>query len=209
MQDDHFGQRLRAERERRRITLESIAANTKISIALLRDLEADRLKHWPGGIFRRSFVKSYAEAVGLDADETLQAFLDAHPEPQVAADGTVAPPPPAPRRGAAPVMRLALADEPYVFRGGTLLTSARGRLLAVLCDLGIPLALAGLAWLVTGTFWSAFGMSLLVYLGGGILVLGNTPGVYLAAPGAPWPAPPPVEGDDAGHLAIFEESLIR
>src|SRR5262245_16886137 len=48
-----LGQRLRAERERRRITLQSIAANTKINVALLQGLERDDASRWPSGIFRR------------------------------------------------------------------------------------------------------------------------------------------------------------
>jgi len=39
MYEDSLGRRLRSERERRLITLESIAATTKINIGLLRDLE--------------------------------------------------------------------------------------------------------------------------------------------------------------------------
>lgn len=212
MHDELFGQRLRAERERRRITLESIAANTKISIGLLRDLEADRLGHWPGGIFRRSFVRSYATAVGLDPDETLAEFLQRHPEPLPVSTDAAPPPSPrdVPRRRALPVLRLTLADEPHVFTAGPVLMDARRRLLAAACDLGAPLMLAGLAYLVSGTFWAVFAMTLVTYLAIGILALGNTPGIYLCAPGK-WPTAPPPQGDadDPGHLTIFEKSLIR
>jgi hypothetical protein len=54
--DAGFGRRLRMERERRRITLASIAENTKIGLSLLKGLERDDLSRWPSGIFRRSFV---------------------------------------------------------------------------------------------------------------------------------------------------------
>src|SRR5262245_61586986 len=81
MTDDSFGSRLRSERERRRIALEVIAENTKISIGLLKGLERNDLSRWPSGIFRRSFIRSYAEAIGLDADETLREFLEHHPDP--------------------------------------------------------------------------------------------------------------------------------
>src|SRR3954451_5681620 len=86
MDDDLLGRRLRSERERRRITLESIAANTKISIGLLRDLERDDVSRWPNGIFRRSFVRSYAEAIGLDADDILSDFLQRYPDTQQMAE---------------------------------------------------------------------------------------------------------------------------
>ena len=61
-----FGPRLRMERERRRITLDSIAANTKISVGLLKDLEEDNVSRWPAGIYRRSFIKAYAPQSNLD-----------------------------------------------------------------------------------------------------------------------------------------------
>ena len=67
--DVMFGARLRMERERRRITLASIAANTKIGLHLLEGLERGQVARWPSGIFRRSFIRVYAEAVGLDPDD--------------------------------------------------------------------------------------------------------------------------------------------
>jgi cytoskeletal protein RodZ len=75
-----FGPRLRQERERRQISLSSIAEDTKISRALLEGLERDDLSRWPGGIFRRSFVRSYAKAIGLDPDEVVREFLERFPE---------------------------------------------------------------------------------------------------------------------------------
>lgn len=225
MDEELFGRRLRAERERRRITLESIAANTKISIGLLRDLENDRVAHWPGGIFRRSFLKSYAAAIGLDPDDTLQEFLARYPDRSSASDtngnsdrltdGSDPTKRPAPFSAAArrPVLRLALADEPRVFSAGAVIRAARVRLLAILCDLGVPAALAGLAYLLVHSFWAPFGVALMCYLVVGVLVLGNTPGIFIVASRATarrLAAPPTdaVEGE-AGHLTIFEESLIR
>src|SRR4029453_6170956 len=43
-------------------------------IALLEGLEADDISRWPGGIFRRAFVRAYAQCVGLDADEVMRRF---------------------------------------------------------------------------------------------------------------------------------------
>ena len=75
-----FGPRLRIERERRRITLDSIAANTKINVGLLKELEHDNVSRWPSGIFRRSFIKAYAQAIGLDPDEVAREFLERFPD---------------------------------------------------------------------------------------------------------------------------------
>lgn len=73
-----FGERLRRERELRGIKLPEIAEATKISVRFLEALETDRFDLLPGGIFRRSFVKAYADHVGLDADRTVSEFLEAH-----------------------------------------------------------------------------------------------------------------------------------
>ena len=78
---DSFGSRLRYERERRQIALKSIAESTKIGVTLLEALERDDVSRWPSGIFRKSFIRSYAEAVGLDADMIVREFVERHPDP--------------------------------------------------------------------------------------------------------------------------------
>src|SRR5260370_25717267 len=90
MAEESFGRRLRSERERRRITLELIAANTKIGVGLLKGLERDDLSRWPSGLFRRSFMRSYAEAIGLHAEGTVREFLERFPDPQATAEDEAA-----------------------------------------------------------------------------------------------------------------------
>src|SRR5215510_4680164 len=64
-----FGPRLRRERERRGISLETIAAQTNVSIELWIGLESNDFSKWPGGLFARAFVRDYARVVGLDTAE--------------------------------------------------------------------------------------------------------------------------------------------
>jgi transcriptional regulator with XRE-family HTH domain len=205
MADESFGRRLRSERERRRITLELIAANTKISVSLLRGLERDDVSRWPSGIFRRSFMRSYAEAIGLDADETVREFLDRFPDPQVpvaaAADGSIKTNPQAVRRQIGPktVLRLTLADSPPPFSGGRILARASCRLAAVACDVGTTVALALTAFVFIDEFWAPLGVAMLCYYVGGILVLGNSPGVCLFAPRSNDDVPRWLRLDDAGN----------
>jgi cytoskeleton protein RodZ len=71
-----FGGRLRQARERRGISLRQISTSTKIAVAALEALERNDISKLPGGIFSRSFVRSYAIEVGLDPDATVQEFLD-------------------------------------------------------------------------------------------------------------------------------------
>jgi cytoskeletal protein RodZ len=80
-----FGSKLRAARERRGLTIRQIADRTKISAAVLDALEHDDSSRLPGGIFSRSFVRTYAVEVGLDADQTVQEFLAAFPQDASAA----------------------------------------------------------------------------------------------------------------------------
>ncbi|MGE3512956.1 MAG: helix-turn-helix domain-containing protein, partial [Vicinamibacterales bacterium] len=78
--NDSFGARLRRQRERQHITLAQIAASTKIKASLFEELERDDVSRWPGGIFRRSFMRAYAEAIGLDPDVTCREFTEHFPE---------------------------------------------------------------------------------------------------------------------------------
>ena len=183
MTEETFGQRLRSERERRRITLESIAARTKITVTLLTDLERDDMSRWPVGIFRRAFIRSYAAAVGLDPDDTTREFLELYPDPPQAAvlSGTR---PSAPLRPAARLRLTLAATPPRTYAGGQILRSIQSRLAAAAWDAGSMLALALIAFLALDRFWAPLGVMILCYQVGSILILGNTPGVYLFAPKA-------------------------
>ena len=66
-----FGEYLRREREMRGVSLQEISAATKISIQFLQAIESEQLSKLPGGIFRRSFVRSYARYLGLDEEHVL------------------------------------------------------------------------------------------------------------------------------------------
>jgi cytoskeletal protein RodZ len=81
MPEETFGARLRRERERRHIALSSISENTKISASLFEGLERNDVSRWPSGIFRRAFIRSYAAAIGLDADAIAKEFVERFPDP--------------------------------------------------------------------------------------------------------------------------------
>jgi len=79
MTPQSFGGQLRKLREQRRVTLEVIEKRTKVSIALLRSLENGGCEGWPGGIYSRGYVRAYAEAIGVDPDHVLAAFVECYP----------------------------------------------------------------------------------------------------------------------------------
>jgi hypothetical protein len=72
------------------IGLDQVAARTKIAARLLTAIEEDDFERLPGGVFRRSFARQYALALGFSEVE-IAADLD-----RIAADG------PAPEEVAAP-----------------------------------------------------------------------------------------------------------
>jgi transcriptional regulator with XRE-family HTH domain len=76
---DTFGPRLRRERERRGISLETIASLTNVSVDLWMAFERNDFARWPKGVFARAFVRDYAKAVGLDANEVVDDFCRLFP----------------------------------------------------------------------------------------------------------------------------------
>lgn len=78
-----FGNKLRAARERRGVSLRDIANKTKISMAALQALERNDIASLPGGIFSRAFVRSYAVEVGLDPELAIQEFITQFPQDTV------------------------------------------------------------------------------------------------------------------------------
>jgi cytoskeletal protein RodZ len=75
-----FGEKLKQEREKRKITLEQISASTKIGTRMLQALEEDKFNQLPGGIFNKGFVRAYSRCVGLDEDQTVAEYLQASGE---------------------------------------------------------------------------------------------------------------------------------
>ena len=76
-----FGARMREQRERQQVALNTIAEQTKIKVSLLEAMERDDVSHWPSGIFRRAFIRAYAHAIGLEPDRIVREFLELHPDP--------------------------------------------------------------------------------------------------------------------------------
>jgi cytoskeleton protein RodZ len=70
-----FGEQLRLAREARGITLRHISDQTHIPIRYLEAIESDDYKPLPGGIFNRSFIKSYAKQIGFDEKEAIEGYL--------------------------------------------------------------------------------------------------------------------------------------
>jgi cytoskeletal protein RodZ len=71
-----FGEDFKKAREAKGVTLEAIATATKITTRYLQAVEQERFDQLPGGVFRRSIVRSYARAAGLDEEIWVKRYLD-------------------------------------------------------------------------------------------------------------------------------------
>lgn len=104
-----LGDRLKRQRERRGIALESISRSTKIPTALFAGLERGDCSRWPVGIYSRAYVRCYAEAIGLNGDEIVEDFISAYGSTaRPDGDGR------APSRSRGAVLRLSLVEEPAI-----------------------------------------------------------------------------------------------
>lgn len=70
---------LKEHRLRAKVSLEQIAADTKIGRRFLEAIEAGAYADLPGGVFTVSYIRQYAEATGYDAELILDHLRQAEP----------------------------------------------------------------------------------------------------------------------------------
>ena len=68
------GQYLRELREQRKMSVEEVSRATRVPMASVERIETDRFDELPGEVFVRGFLKSYARAVGVPADDVLARY---------------------------------------------------------------------------------------------------------------------------------------
>jgi cytoskeletal protein RodZ len=68
------GQYLREQRESRRMSVEEVSRATRVPVQSVERIEADRFDELPGEVFVRGFLKSYARALGVPADEVMARY---------------------------------------------------------------------------------------------------------------------------------------
>ncbi|HEX6972990.1 MAG TPA: helix-turn-helix transcriptional regulator [Vicinamibacterales bacterium] len=183
---DTFGPRLRRERERRGITLETIAVVTKVGVDLWDGLERNDFSRWPSGIFARAFVRDYARAVGLDCDEVVDEFCRLFPVGDRRATRII--------KAQAELIGhdAASLDEPALLPpGGDRRASASARsdasrarwmrltprIVAAAIDVTCTASVATLAAMLTRTgFWASAGVVALFYYSAAHIAMGTSPG---------------------------------
>lgn len=56
------------------MSVEEVSRSTRVPMSSVERIEADRFDELPGEVFVRGFLKSYARAVGLQAEEVLARY---------------------------------------------------------------------------------------------------------------------------------------
>jgi cytoskeletal protein RodZ len=78
-----LGDSLRQQREKRGITLDQAAADTRIREKFLKALEDGDLQSLPGAVYTKGFLRNYAEYLGLDDEELVVQFHEERGGPAV------------------------------------------------------------------------------------------------------------------------------
>jgi len=100
-----FGETLRAQREKKGITLEQAASDTRIREKFLKALEDSDYQTLPGAVYTKGFLRNYAEYLELPSEELVVQFHQERDQPD------------APRsfKPMTPIMKRSLIFTPAVF----------------------------------------------------------------------------------------------
>ena len=160
-----FCAQLKAARERRGVSLHTIAAATKVSEGLFADLERCDVSRWPTGIYRRAFFREYAGLIGIPVESTVSEFVRLFPEDleRGAAETSLVPGP----------LRLTLARPLW-----RQLSAARSQAAAL--DLAVVLvASMAFAWLTAGGLWPSLAVVAVIYHAMATALLGCSAATWL------------------------------
>lgn len=182
-EQDAFGPNLRRQRVHRGVTLEQIAAATKIGRDLWAAMERNDFSRWPGGIYARAYLRAYALEIGADPDVTVDEFCRWFPQGDRRAERVV--------REQAAMMgldlrwrddlvaendRRASSPEPEL---PPLAFSQTGRIVAAIADASVVLTTALiLSVLLPIGKASALAACAMLYHGVALATLGCTPAVW-------------------------------
>jgi transcriptional regulator with XRE-family HTH domain len=181
---DAFGPNLRRLRMQQGISIDEIAAATKVSADLWHGLEQNNLKKWPTGIYARAYVRAYALEIGADPETTVDEFCRCFPAGDRRAGRVV-------REQAALIGHdlrwkddLAHIDndrraEPSDRDVPHVAFTKAGRMIAALADAVAVVAVSAAVASILPIGWAAAGAACaFAYHAGALVALGSTPGVW-------------------------------
>jgi cytoskeleton protein RodZ len=87
---NNIGSRLRAAREAKGLTLSQLSDQTRVRISALEAIEAGDFERLPEPIYVQSYLRAFAQAVGVPAEPVLEAFRRAAPSVPAASAAAVA-----------------------------------------------------------------------------------------------------------------------
>jgi len=76
-----IGAALRAERERRHISLDAVARGTLVRLDFLQLIDEDRIEDLPAGAYAKGFIRAYATHLGLDWRPFAKAYEAQYAQP--------------------------------------------------------------------------------------------------------------------------------
>jgi hypothetical protein len=182
---DAFGAYLRRQRVRAGISLDDIARRTRVTVDMWEALERNDFSRWPSGIYARAYVREYANAIGLDAEEVVNDFCRGFPQGDRRSQSVV--------RGTAEIVghdlvwrddvppsvpqdRRARTDAPLIPQ----LRVSHARLLAAGLDLlAVGIASGSIAGLIRIDLWITLAVIAVSYFGASLALLGTTIGAWL------------------------------
>ena len=160
-----YCEQLKGVRLQRGVTLTAIAERSKVNEGLYAGLERADVSRWPSGIYRRSFFREYALALGLPVDAALSEFLQLFPEE---GDQRVLP---ALAMPAGP-LRLTLADRVW-------LRTSRLQMTATIVDLVMVVVItAAVAWWMPIAAGTVAAVVTVIYYSLATACLTCTPGMW-------------------------------
>ncbi len=69
-----LGQDFKRKREERGVSLKDVADATRVGVRFLQAIEADDFTALPGGVYTRSFIRTYAKYLGMDEEEIVARY---------------------------------------------------------------------------------------------------------------------------------------
>ena len=157
--------RLKETREHKGISLATIATMTKVNASLFAALERNDISRWPTGIYRRSFFRAYAGAIGLPVDSAVHEFLRLFPDEYEPRHPLTA------SAGAGPLrLSLGAAPRPQL---------SRAHLAAAFLDLAVLLLIASATmWWTNGRPELVLAATALIYYVVATAVFGSSAGAW-------------------------------